>query len=162
MEQEIHVMILFLFLILGLFSIFFILKTETRIMQDVKAIIVDKEQYKNIAKRHKEFKDIHKKLDVVDKLLDNHVDWSRLFIILSENITENITVNSIKIDKNIIVINAIADTREDVVKMKEIFNNITNNDVNCFSDIVVPESQLTAPVDVTFALTLKVNFKCLK
>ena len=35
MEQEVHLMILFLFLILGLFAIFFILKTETGIMQGI-------------------------------------------------------------------------------------------------------------------------------
>ncbi|HIP50331.1 MAG TPA: hypothetical protein EYG99_02675 [Candidatus Pacebacteria bacterium] len=162
MEQEIHVMILFLFLILGLFAIFFILKTETTITQGINAEVVEQDQYKDIMKTHKEFKEIHKKMNTVEKLSDDHIKWSQLFIILSENISKHIAVNSIKIDKDVIVIGAVADTRENVVEMKEVFRNIVESDVNCFSDIVVPESQLTVPVDVTFVMTLKVNLECLK
>jgi len=162
MEQEIHVMILFLFLILGLFAIFFILKTETNIMQGIKAEVVEQEQYGNIIKAQEEFKNVHQKMNTVDKLLDEHVEWSQLLIILSENISKNIEVNSIEINDDIVVMGAMADTREDVVKLKEVFRNIVKNEANCFSDIVVPESQLTIPVDVTFVMTLKVNLECLK
>jgi len=162
MEQEIHLMILFLLLLLGLFAIFFILKTETDVMQGIKTEVVEQEQYKDILKRHKEFKDVHVRMDAVDQLLGNNVKWSQLFIILSENISKHITVDAIKINNNTITIKAIADTREDVVMMKETFSNVVNNDINCFDDIIVPESELTVPVDVGFTMTLKVNLKCLK
>ncbi len=162
MEQEIHVMILFLFLILGVFAIFFMLKTEINIMQNIKTKLVEQEQYKDILQTHRKFKDIHKKMNTVEKLVNNHTKWSQLFIILSENISKHIAVDSIKVNEGKITIAAVADTREDVVEMKETFNNIANDDVNCFSDIVVPESQLTVPVDVTFVMTLKVNPECLK
>ena len=162
MEQEIHVMILFLFLILGVFAIFFMLKTEINIVQNIKMELVEQEQYKDILKTHETFESVHEKLNTIEKLVNNHTKWSQLFIILSENISKHIVVDSIKVNKDVITIAAVADTREDVVEMKEIFSNIIGNDVNCFSDIIVPESQLTVPVDVTFVMTLKVNPECLK
>jgi Tfp pilus assembly protein PilN len=162
MEQEIHVMIVFLFLILGLFAIFFILKTEINIMQDIKSKVVEQEQYEDIIRAQEEFKDVHEKMKTVENLLGNHVEWSQLLILLSENISKNIKVNSIDINDDVVVIGAIADTREDVVRLKDMFRNIVKNEVNCFSDIVVPESQLTIPIDVTFVMTLKVNLECLK
>ncbi len=161
-EQEIHFMILFLFLIFGTFAIFFILKTEINIMQNIRTKLVEQEQYKSVLKTHKQFKDIHKKMNMIERLANNHVRWSQLFIILSENVSKYISIDSIKTDEDMVTIVAVADTREDVVKMKDVFSNIKINDINCFSDIVVPESQLAVPVDVTFTMTLKVNLECLK
>jgi len=162
MEQEIHVMILFLFLVVGLFSMSFILTTETNIMQEVKVKVVEQEQYKDITETHNKFKDIHKKINSVNVLMNDHVKWSQLFVILSENISEYVTVKSIKVNSNTIIINGVADTREDVMDMKDMFSNIVYNDVNCFDSIIVPETELTVPVNLLFTMTLKINLECLK
>ncbi len=162
MEQEIHIMILFLFLVVGLFAMSFILTTETNIMQEVKAEVVEQKQYKDITEIHSKFKDIHKKINSVNALMNNHVKWSQLFVILSENVSKYVVVNTIKVNNDTIIIKGIADTREDVMDMKDVFSNIMHNDVNCFDSIVVPETELTVPIDLSFTMTLKINLKCLK
>ncbi|MEA3323130.1 MAG: hypothetical protein U9Q12_02815 [Patescibacteria group bacterium] len=162
MEREIYVLILLMFLILSLFAIYFVLKTEMSIMQGTKDEIVQREQYKEIAVMHENFSSVHKKMALVDQLKKEQISTSRFLIMLSENISQNVVINSVVADENKVVIKAIADTREDVVAMKEEFRNIKYNDVQCFSDIVVPESELTAPVDVTFTMTSKVNLECFK
>lgn len=162
MEREIYVLILLLFLILSLFAIYFILKTETSIMQTTKDEIVQQEQYKEIATMHEKFADVHKKMALVEQLNKEQISSSRFLIMLSENISQDVILNSVVVKENTVVIKAIADTREDVVLMKEKFRNIQYNDAQCFSDIVVPESELTVPVDVTFTMTSKVNLECFK
>lgn len=162
MEREIYVLILLLFLILSLFAIYFILKTETSIMQKTKDEIVQQEQYKEIATMHEKFSDVHKKMALVDQLNKEQVSSSRFLIMLSESISQNVILSSVVVDENTIVIKAIADTREDVVLMKEQFRDIQYNDIHCFSDIIVPESELTVPVDVIFTMTSKVNLECFK
>lgn len=160
MEREIYVLILLMFLILSLFAIYFILKTETSIMQTTKDEIEQQAQYKEIATMHEKFSDIHKKMTLVEQLNKGHVSTTQFLIMLSENISQDIIINSVVANENTVIINAIADTREDVVQMKEKFRNIKHNDAQCFSDIVVPESELTVPVDVTFTMTSKINLEC--
>ncbi len=162
MEREIYVLILLMFLILSLFAIYFILKTETSIMQTTRDEIVQQGQYKEIATMHAKFSNIHKKMTLVEQLDKGHVSMSRFLIILSENISQNIIIDSVVANEDTVVIKAIANTREDVVLMKEKFRNIKHNDIQCFSEIAVPESELTVPVDVAFTMTSKVNLECFK
>ncbi len=162
MEQEIQLMILFLFLMLGFLAMYFVLKTETSIMQGIKDKITQNEKYQEIATMHEEFKKIHQKMNNIDRLNKGHILWSQLLISFSENIPQSITVDSIKTSDTTITMKAIADTREDVVSLKETFEEITYNDVKCFENIVVPESELTVPIDVAFTMTFKVNLMCLK
>jgi len=162
MEQEIHVFIIIFFLILSLFAMYFVLKTETSIMEDVRKSVTEKESYQEIAAMHEKFKNIHQKMNASNTLNNGHILWSQLFVMLSENITDDISVNSIKTAGNIITIQAVADARESVISLKDRFRNVERDGVKCFTDIVVPESQLTVPFDVTFTMTFKVNLACLK
>jgi Tfp pilus assembly protein PilN len=162
MEQEIQVMILVMFMMLAFGGMYFVLKTETLIMQDIKEKIIQRDDYKEIANIHDKFSDIHLKMNNVNKLVKGDVIWSRLLIFFSENINKEIMVNSIKTSDDRITISAVAQTREDVITMKETFDEVVYNDVKCFENIVVPESELTVPIDVAFTMTLKVNLECLR
>ena len=161
-EQEIHIVFLFLFLVLSLFAMYFILNTRTTIMQDIKMRIIEKEQYKEIESMHGNFADIHKTMNSVDELIKGRTRWSRLLIILSENIGQQINVDSMVVSGDKLIIEAIAETRGDVILLKASLRDIVINDVQCFEEIVVPESQLATPVDVVFTMTLKINSSCLK
>jgi len=81
---------------------------------------------------------------------------------LSEKVPQTITVNSLNINEDTISMSALAQTRDDVVAFKEILKSISYNDEQCFEDIIVPESELTVPVDVVFTMTFKININCLK
>ncbi len=161
-EQQIYLIVVLLFLGLSLFAMYFILKVETSIMQDVANAVTKQEQYKEISAIHDKFTTVHKQMNATEKLVNNHTEWSELLITLSENIPQNIIINSVKTNGAVITIKALADTRGDVIFMKETFRDIKRNDIACFSEIVVPESELTVPVDVLFTMTFKVNLECLK
>ncbi len=95
MEQEIHVMIAFLFLIGGLFAVYFILKTEISVMEEVKSSVTENERYKKVAVMHDEFIEVNKKVDLINKLDKNHLKWSRMIIFLSETVSSSIVIESI-------------------------------------------------------------------
>ena len=162
MEQELHIIVILLLLVLGLFAMYFVLKTETNAMDEVAKKITENEQYQEIAQIREKFATIHKQVSRLERLHKNHNHWSQFFILLSENIPQTVMVESVEADKEKAIIHALALTREDVILMKEKFGNVEHNGEKCFTDIVVPESELTVPVDVLFTMTFKINTVCLK
>lgn len=162
MEQEIYVVIVLVVLILSLFAMYFLLKTEASIMKEVESEIMARSGYAEVLKMHEKFKDVHKTMNRVDKLNKEGVYWSRFFELLSAEVADAIVVQSVKVTGNHAVIGAVAQTREDVVKMKERFRETKVGEVACFENIVVPESNLAAPRDVAFVISFDVNVACLQ
>jgi Tfp pilus assembly protein PilN len=161
-EQEIQVLILCLILFASLFGMYFVLKVEVSILDDVKKSVTNNEQYKDIIEIHKTFKKVHGEMNIFSKLTVEHVHWSQLLAMLSESVPDTIIVNTLKTNDNTITMTAVANTREDVVKFKEVIRNVKSGDINCFEKIIVPESELTVPIDVNFTITFDVNTTCLK
>jgi Tfp pilus assembly protein PilN len=162
MEQEIHVLIIVGILVLSLFAIFFLLKTEAMIMKDVEDEIMQKSGYGEVLQIHDKFKETHEKMNTVNVLEKKSVKWSRFFHILSENIDQAIRIDSLKITDGHAVIEGVADTREDVVSLKEKIAQITQNEKKCFDKIAVPEAQLAVPVNVKFTISFNIDLTCLE
>jgi Tfp pilus assembly protein PilN len=161
-EQEIQILIICLVLFVSIFGMYFVLRSETAITNEIKEAIINQESYKKIIEIHKTFKKVRGEVSIFSKLTTEHVHWSQLLIMLSESIPNTITINTLTTKDNTITMQAIANTREDVVELKEILRNVKYKDVNCFEKIVVPESELTVPIDVNFKITLDVNVVCLR
>ncbi len=162
LEQEIYITIVFGVLTLSLFGIYFILKSEAGLLKAVEEKFTEQSGYQEITSIHEEFKDVHQVIKDVTKTLDGHVNWSRVLIMLSENVDEQIIIESITTTDNQMQIHAIAKTREDVISLKEKFREVKRNEQTCFENIVVPESDLALPKNVSFTMTLDVNVACLR
>ncbi|MEN8252419.1 MAG: hypothetical protein ABFQ53_02475 [Patescibacteria group bacterium] len=161
-EQEIQIAVLLVFVVISFTGMFLVLRTETSIMQEVSENVKQEESYKKVATMYDRFANVHDKLDDVEKLTQGHIVWSKILILFSENIPDSIIVNSTSTSNTTIVMNAVGDTREDVVSLKETFEEITHNDVKCFENVAVPEAQLAVPRNVKFTMSFKVNLECLK
>ena len=161
-EQEIYILIVFGFLILSLFAIYFILKSEVGLLQGVEKTLIDQNGYQEIIDIHDEFKKVHMIVKSEQKILGDHLNWSHVLIMLSENIDESIVVDDITTADNQVSLHAVAQTREDVVRLKERFREVKQNDTICFADVTVPESDLAVPKNVKFTMSFIVNMDCLK
>lgn len=161
MEQEIYIVIIVGILILSLFAMYFLLNTEALIMKGVETQIMAQSGYSEIADIHKKFTDVHAMMNHVSALEKKNIEWSHFFILLSEKLDEDITVNSLTVKEGGITMQALAGTRENVVDLKERFRDTEVNGEKCFQDIVVPESDLAKPINVTFTMTFKINLACL-
>ncbi len=156
------IQMVFLFLIGGLFAVYFILKTEISVMEEVKSSVTENERYKKVAVMHDEFIEVNKKVDLINKLDKNHLKWSRMIIFLSETVPSSIVIESIKTTNDSVSIKAQANTRESVVEFKNALKDMEYDEKKCFTNVVVPEEQLATPVDIFFTMTFKINLDCLK
>jgi ribosomal protein L31E len=161
-EQEIYVIIVFGVLTLSLFAIYFLLKSEAGLLQGVEQQLIDQNGYQEIIDIHSEFKKVKRTTSEVNKILDGHFNWSRVLIMLSENINEKIIVDEFSTVDNQVKMRATAQTREDVVVLKEKFRDVSWNEKKCFENIVVPESDLASPKNVVFTMTFDINIACLR
>jgi Tfp pilus assembly protein PilN len=162
MEQEIQILIVCMILGLSLFGIFYILKTQVNILEKMKAQLVEQEAYEEIVEIQKTFKKVQTEMNAFSKLTNEHIRWSKALIVFSEIIPETIKVDRVSTEDNTMTIKAIADTREDVVDLKTIFKEYKQGDTPCFTNVIVPESELIIPVDVAFTMTFDIDVACLK
>lgn len=162
MEQEIYMMIVFGILVLSLFAMYFLLKTEAIIMKKVESDIVAQSGYEEVLEMHKQFTGVHAQMDNINSLSKSDVIWSKFFSMLSDTIDENIVINSLKIEGSHASMAAVAGTREDVVSMKEQLGSVEVDGKKCFENITVPEANLAVPKNVSFSVGLDINLACLK
>ena len=155
-------MIVFGILVFSLFAIYFLLKSESGLLRGVEQGMIDQDGYQEILDIHDEFKRVQSTTKEVNKILDGHVNWSYVMILISQNISEQIVVDEMATTDNHMTIRAVAQTREDVVRLKEKFKDAARNEQKCFENITVPESDLALPKNVKFTLSFDVNIACLK
>ncbi|PID52333.1 MAG: hypothetical protein CR972_02550 [Candidatus Moraniibacteriota bacterium] len=161
MEQEIYILIVFSIAFLSLFAIYFLLNAETNVMKEIERDITDKRGYNEVVEIHQKLKDVHVQLDNIDALNKKMIDWSKFFVLLSDNFPESVSVNKLSISAEKVSISAIAETREDIVDLKARMKEVKIDGKQCFQKINVPESNLAAPTDVKFDMTFNINLACL-
>ena len=161
MEQQIYTGIVVGFFIMGLLAMYILLRTEAIFTKEVEQGMFDRLGYQEIIDIHEKFKSTHKKMASVEDIQKKHYHWSRVFVFLSENIVDGVTVEEFSTVDNHVKLRAVADKRETVVLMKEKMRDVKWSEKQCFENIVVPESDLATPVNVAFSMTLDVNVNCL-
>lgn len=162
MEQEIYMIIIFGILVISLFSIYFLLKTEAMIMEQVESGIITQSGYGEVLEIHKKFKDVHAQMDSIDALKKDEIFWSKFFSILSNEIDDSIIVGDMSVSGTHVSMKAVAQTREDVVALKSRIGSAEVNGEKCFQGISVPESDLAAPKNVAFSIGFDINLHCLQ
>ena len=162
MEQEIYILIVLSILVVSLFAMYFLLKTEASIMKQVEQELIAQSGYGEVVEIHKKFEGVHMQMDYIDSLEKKIVNWSRFFDFLSENISNKIVVSNLSVSGGHVTLKAVADTREDVVELKEAMGAVDFDGEKCFDKIIVPESQLAAPVNVSFSMDFDLNMTCLE
>lgn len=162
MEQEIYLGIVVGFFLASLFAMYILLSTEASITKEIEESYNDRLGYREISGIHDKFKSVHKKIARIEELHDKHYHWSRLFALMSENLVDGIVIEEVVTSDTQIRVRATADTREQVVSMKEQYRNIAFNGITCFENVSVPEADLATPKNITFNMSFSINISCLQ
>ncbi len=161
MEQEIYILIVIGIFVLSLYGVFFVLKTESTLMHNVEEQLSTQGEYAHVVDMHTLFQQTDARVVRIERMQSHQVKWSQFFDIISNVFTQHISVEHIKTNGTQLNIYAQANTREDVVDLKNRLNAYVVDDVHCFEDVVVPESDLVAPEDVLFTVSFTINKECL-
>jgi hypothetical protein len=105
---------------------------------------------------------VHQKVDSLAVLQEKHYNWSRVFVLMSENMIDGVIVEELTTADNHIKLRAVADKRETVVSLKEKMRDVQWEQYKCFENVVVPESELAKPTNLTFTMTFDINIICLQ
>lgn len=162
MEQEIYLAITLGFFVACLFGMYIILKTEATITKNVEKDLMGHMGYKEVVDIQGQFKDVHKKMAQLEEMEKKQFHWSRILILMSESMVDGVRVEEYSSADNRFQMRAVAQTRDQVVMIKEKFRNAQLSGVTCFENITVPESDLAAPKDVVFTMSFDINLMCLQ
>lgn len=120
---------------------------------------LEKEQgnYQELQKYEDEFRGINKKIARLALLEKNGLHWSNIIYKLDAVLTENITLSTLSTEDLHVSLIGKARTRDDLLVLKD---NIEKSD--CFSETVVPLSDLVSKEDVEFQIDFAVDENCAK
>ena len=113
-------------------------------------------EYQEIKQYEKVFKEIAKQNNFIYKIQQNDFKWSSVFKNINSSIGKDVVVKSIKNEENIITLTGIADSRDDLIWTKMLFEE---ND--CFTDVNVPLNDMVLKKDIKFEISFKANKQCL-
>lgn len=112
-------------------------------------------KYANIF--NKDVKQFNQYLSAVDKIQKDYISWPKFLIDLTKLIPQNITLYSININDNKILITGQAKNRDDLLSLK---NNLENSDL--FSGVTIPLENLLKKDNVDFNIKADVKLDMLK
>lgn len=155
LRQEMGIFFLIFFLAILLSGIWLLLIMGER---SVMAQNVNKEQNSDHAgevSRKEVFSRVQVMVPLVQKVTDNQRKVSWLFRSLERGIVEGISLSLISAEGSVLKISGHADTRDTLLHMQE---NIQSTE--CFSQVVIPWSQIAEKEDIDFEVTVSVDPKC--
>lgn len=106
---------------------------------------------------NEDIKELNESLKAVEEIQNNYIYWTKFFVIISSMIPQNVSILSIDINQDRILITGLAQTRDQLLKLKK---NLENN--NLFSKVVIPLDNLLKRVDINFDIKAKLDLEQLK
>ncbi len=115
------------------------------------------DQFSKIKSYDNQFNQANERIKQIASIDKAQLYWSRVFEKISQLIPVGIGLKTLSTDQYAITLSGVADTRENLIAFKDKLEKET-----CFSNIVLPLSNLVDKADVEFQITLDVDEKCLK
>jgi len=115
------------------------------------------DKYAEMKKYENKLREVKDKMDFVNNLQQNEINWLVVLEKIPGIISENITLTSIKNDGFEFDIKGKASNRDTLIEMK----NAVEKE-NCFSDVEIPLNDMVLKNDIDFELKFNAKEECLK
>lgn len=106
---------------------------------------------------NKDIKEFNRHLESVEKIQKEYIPWTDFFINFTHLVPDDISIDTIAINKSKILITGLARTRE---KLLEFEDNLKNS--NLFSEVAIPLKNLLKKEDIDFDIKAEINLTELK
>jgi len=140
-----------------LLSFNFVLKIKLGALEVTHSLEESREEFQKINQYEETFKEINKQTAVISNIQAKHFYWSEVLSELEEAISNEISIIDITAENNQILLVGKAETRDDLVKFKDIII-----DSDCFNDAEVPISNFIAKENIDFQMDIKLSEDCLR
>ncbi|HDL75034.1 MAG TPA: hypothetical protein ENH06_01455 [bacterium] len=135
----------------------FILKIQVNSLEKVHSLEQMQPSYQELKKYESEFKQMNSEVDLFHDIQQSNLRWLSVFYDLDSIVTEKIILTDLITKDYSITLLGKADTRNDLLKLQESINIS-----ECFSNAIVPLSNLVFKENVAFQIIFKVNDDCLR
>jgi len=158
LKWEIQFSLILILLIIMLFSLNYMVKAN------LQAVIDENGNHSgNTGKYEKTkgydnlIKDTNTKISEIEKIQGDQLYWSNFFAKINNANSEGITMETISNKDYSITLSGKAETRDKLIAFKEILEKN-----NCFSEIILPFSDILSEKNVEFKMELKIKPECIK
>jgi|WetSurMetagenome_2_1015567.scaffolds.fasta_scaffold183677_2 hypothetical protein len=145
------VLVFFIFL----FSLGYILDLNLKTVSNEIESSREKKQLDNIKKYDEEFSQANAEFLKIEKINNDQLYWSTLYLKLSQSIIPGISMQSLATKDYAVFLVGKADSRENLVTFKD---NLGKE--SCFSEINLPLSDLVSKGNIDFQMDLKIKDEC--
>ena len=140
-----------------LFGINYLIKVNMQISTNADSNDLSGDQYTVIKKYESKFLDINNQLAAIAKVDKDQLYWSELFLRLNRATPDHIEITTLSTKDYAVFLVGKAATREDLLAYKE---KLVGE--GCFSNVILPLSNLVSKENIDFQLDFKVDKDCLK
>lgn len=143
--------------ILILFNILYLLSFEQKTSSTINSQTQSQDKYQLLTTYENKFKEVNENASLLLKIQDGHLYWSNVLERVSETLPAGIAITDFSTKDYRIFLIGKAKNRDTLLNFK---SNLEAN--ACFSDVVVPLSDLVVKDNVDFQMDFSVNSDCLK
>ncbi len=163
LEQQLLVVILLVLVTFGLLAINYLLKLEQDSLMASNAELVARPDYAEILVLHEKFAETNKKVEIISSLQMEHIQWSDIMNLLSNNIPSDISVREFKTDAERVTLSGVSQRVDSLVAFQNSLSTIQLEGQNCFLNVDVPDRYLVKSENVDFVMTFRINVNdCMK
>lgn len=129
-------------------------------LKSVLQAAVPKDQIKDsqeLEKYDQEFKDVNAEITALEKIQNENIYWSNLFLKLNEVVPGGISLRSVSTKKMQIFISGTGGSRDDLVALKDKMENSA-----CFENVNFPLSNFAAKENIEFQSNFIIKDNCIK
>lgn len=156
LRQEMGLLFLILFFAGLLLGIWFLLALEERTVVEKNTEKQGKsEAYAQMALYDETFSQMQSLLPSVKQIFENQKEVVWIFRSLEEEIPREISFASVSIEENVLKLTGQADTRDHLLLLQEKLRG-----TKCFSDVILPWSQMAKKESIDFEITISVDLQC--
>lgn len=142
-----------LVILISIYAIIFLLATLSIQIKLVQTILENSSLTQNVENYNQQIIKINNKLGVILDIKNDFIEWSYLLEYLSNNISSNITLDRITLDKvgGTMVVNGTSRNRDSLLALKNFLE-----DSDYFSDVSLPTESLLEKENIDFQITSKI------
>ena len=151
-----------IFLIIALFVFFLvglnhILGINLNMVSNNSELNQNKEGFEKITRFEKEFEEVNEKTGEIAILKNDQLYWSEVFSIISNNISDDISLSNLSTKNYQVLLAGKANDRDNLIRFKD---RLAEN--SCLTDVNLPLSNLVSRDNVDFQMDFKIKEECIK
>ena len=153
---EVAIVFFILLLFTYLYGIIHLLNLDLNAVSSDLGISGEKPKYEEITRYDNKFKDVNANIIQLEKIKNDQLYWSGLFVNLSRSTLSGISIEDIATKDYAVFLVGKADSRDNLLTFKD---NLGKN--GCFANINLPLSDLVSKGNIDFQMDLEIKKECL-